>query len=143
MTEVARDRLLARIPACYSSLEVPQGFLFEQEPLLSYCARALIDDGQSGLWLIAYTERVVRICSALLMRAYSQYLLWYLSPTVIRLAPELGVNMAIPLGSAANVRELLKMLDVIQSTQLEALQSSWNERISRSIDYHPGAAGLG
>ena len=77
MTEVARDRLLARIPASYSELEVPQGFLFEQEPLFSYCARALIDDEQSGLWVVAYTERVVRICSALLMTAYSQYRLWY------------------------------------------------------------------
>ena len=50
MTEVARDRILVRIPASYSELEVPQGFLFEKEPLFSYCARALIDDEQSGLW---------------------------------------------------------------------------------------------
>ena len=31
MTKVARDPLLVRIQAFYSALEVPQGFLFEQE----------------------------------------------------------------------------------------------------------------
>ena len=91
--------------------------------------------------MVAYTERVVRICSALLMTAYSQYRIWYLSPTVIRFARELGMNMEIPLGSTANVRELLEMLDVIESTRFEALPSSWNEPVSRSIDYRPGRSG--
>ena len=39
--------------------------------------------------------------------------------------------------------ELLETLDVIQSTLLEALLISWNERVSRSIDYHPGRSGSG
>ena len=55
ITEVARHWLLVRILDCYCSLEVPQGFLFEQEPLLSYCARALIDEGQSAFWVVDYT----------------------------------------------------------------------------------------
>ena len=59
MTEVAQDRLLVRISASYSELEIPHGFHFEQEPLSSYCARALIDDKQSSFWVVAHTERVV------------------------------------------------------------------------------------
>ena len=143
MMEVARDRLLVWIPASYSELEVPKGFLFEQEPLFSYCARVLINDEHSGLWVVAYTERVVRICSALLMAAYSQYRLWYVSPTVIRFARELGMGMAVPPRSAANVRELLEMLDINESTRFESLPDSWSERVSRSVDYHPGRSGPG
>ena len=66
--------------------------------------------------MVAYTERVVCICSALFIAAYSQYRLPYVSPTVIRFARELGMGMEVP-GPAANVRELLEMLDVIESTQ--------------------------
>ena len=93
-----------------------------------------MDDVQSGFWVIDYTERVVRILSPLLMASYSQYRLWYGSPTVIRFVHELDMNMELPLGSAANVRDLLEMLDVIESTRFEALPSSWNKRVSWSID---------
>ena len=92
--------------------------------------------------MVAYTERVFHISSALLMAAYSQYRLLYVWPTVIRLARELGMGMAVTLGSATNVRELLEMLDIIDSTRLESLQESWSERVSRSVDYHPGRSGL-
>ena len=51
--------------------------------------------------------------------------------------------MAVPLGSAANVREILEMLDVIESTRFESLPGSWSERVSRSVDYHPGRSGPG
>ena len=35
------------------------------------------------------------------------------------------------------------MLDVIESTRFESLPDSWSERISRSVDYHPGRNGPG
>ena len=54
------------------------------------------------------------------MAAYSQYWRWYMSPTVIRFERELGMSRAVPLGSAANVRELLEMLDVIESDPIRS-----------------------
>ena len=71
--------------------------------------------------MVAYTERVVRIYCTLLMAAYSQYRLWYVSPTVIRFVCELRMDMAVPLGSTATVRELLEMLEFIEFSHFETL----------------------
>ena len=65
------------------------------------------------------------------MAPYIEYRLWYASSTVIRFAREFIMSMAVPLGSAANIREQLQMLDVIESTLLEGLPNSWSERVSR------------
>lgn len=45
--------------------------------------------------------------------------------------------MKVPLGSRANVSELMELLDVIESTQFSSLPDSWSERSSRVVDYHP------
>lgn len=41
------------------------GFKFEQEPVLSYISRTMVEDPASGLWLIAIEKRVVRVCASL------------------------------------------------------------------------------
>ena len=75
------------------------------------------------------------------MAAYSQDRLWYVSPTVIRFAPELGIDMAVPLVSTAIIRDLLNMLEVIESTRVDILPSSCTERVLRPIEYNSGGAG--
>ena len=138
LTESARDRLLVRILSSYKDLEVPQEFRFEQEPVFSYKSSLLISDRGTGLWVVAYTERVVRVCAAVLYAAYDEYVLWYVPPDIINFARQLGMAMAVPLGSCANVREVLEMLTVIESTVFSYLPSPWNERTHRATDYHPG-----
>lgn len=61
LRETARYRLLARVTQRYSLLEVCQRFRYEQESILSYLARAFIDDQETGLWLVAYMEGVVHV----------------------------------------------------------------------------------
>lgn len=52
---------------------MPQGFWFQQEPLLSYKAGEIVYKRAAGLWVVAVTERVVRICSGLLIDAKEEY----------------------------------------------------------------------
>lgn len=70
LTETARGHLLCRITTFYKRLETPLGFHFEMETVFSYKARAFIDDVQSGLWVAALTERVVRVVATLLYEVY-------------------------------------------------------------------------
>lgn len=36
-----------------------------------------MEDGNTGLWVFVYTERGVRVCTALLLTAYNEYVLLY------------------------------------------------------------------
>jgi len=142
LREHARDRLAVKIPESYAELAMPHGFRFEMEPLFSYKSGALIQDRDSGLWVVAYTERVVRICSGLLFDVYDTYRLWWVPPTVIAFARQLGYSMATALGSESNVEEVLELLDVVEATRFDDLPSSWRDRVThnsnRLVDYHSG-----
>lgn len=50
--------------------------------------------------MVAYIERVARVCVALL---YSEYRPWYVPRDRTDFALELGFAMEVPLGSRANV----------------------------------------
>lgn len=91
--------------------------------------------------MVASTERVVRICGAIMIAGYSQHLLWYVTPDVIAFARRLGIDMAVVLGSRVNVRELLKTFEVIDSTHFGTLPNEWRERTVRSADYHASCTG--
>lgn len=51
--------------------------------------------------------------------------------------------MKVALGSLANVREVLELLEVIEHTNFETITDTWRERQSRAIDYHLGRTGRG
>lgn len=72
----------------------------------SYKPRVLVDDEQSGLLVVSYTGHVICVCVTVLIAAYKQYLLWYVTPEVIAFALQLGMEMSIVLGSRGNVRQL-------------------------------------
>lgn len=46
--------------------------------------------------------------------------------------------MEVALGSLSNVRELLGLLEVIESAQFSSLPQAWRKRTYRAINYHPG-----
>jgi len=142
LREHARDRLGVKVPDNYAQLAMPHGFRFEMEPLFSYKSGALIQDRDSGLWVVAYTERVVRICSGLLYDVYDTYRLWWVPPTVIAFARQLGYAMATALGSESNVDEVLELLDVVEATRFDDLPDAWRDRVThnpnRRVDYHSG-----
>lgn len=74
--------------------------------------------------MVAYTERVIRVCAALLFHAYDEYVLWYVPPDIINFALNIVMDMEVSLRSIANVREWMELLDVIASTQLSLLPNS-------------------
>lgn len=68
---------------------------------------ALIDDHQSGLWVVVCTQHVVRTCAAVLTAAFEQYKILYVTPDKITFACRLGMDMAMVLGSpGTSVRSL-------------------------------------
>lgn len=46
------------------------GLRHEQERVFSYKSHEFIRDRETGLWLVAYTERVMRACGGMLFAAY-------------------------------------------------------------------------
>lgn len=64
LREMARNRLYMCIRPNFARLEMWLGFQFEQEPIFSYKSRDSLDDGNTCLWAVAYTGRVVLVCAA-------------------------------------------------------------------------------
>lgn len=61
LRETALDRLLVGIPSDFARRVMCHGFLLAQYFIFSYKYIELIDDGYMGLWVVACTERVVRV----------------------------------------------------------------------------------
>lgn len=80
-----------------------------------------------GLWVVAYTERVVRVCVALLLSPYREYRLWKVPPDIIDFAREVGLVMEVPLSSPANVREFLEFSHFIGATEFTAMPEQWRD----------------
>lgn len=98
---------------------------------------------ESGLWAVAYTELVPRLCAAVLKAVYLEYLLWYVTPDVIGVDCEVGAGKPIALVSRVNVRECLELFEVIESTRIDQLPSSCSELTNLSVNHHPGRTGAG
>lgn len=73
LSEMARDRLLVRILKHYTNLEVCHYFYFEQEQVFAYKCCSFIDDRDTGIWVVPYTERIVRDFAPLFMVVYGEY----------------------------------------------------------------------
>lgn len=132
-----------RITAAYERLNVSKGFLFEQEPIFTYKSSTFIDNPESSLWVVVFTERVVRVCVALLFSAYNEYRLWHVPSDIIAFSGERSFAMEVPLGSPSKIRNVLEFLEGIEATEFDTLPAQWRERSSRSIDYHPGRTRCG
>lgn len=60
--------------------------------------------------------------------AYDEYCLWHVPPHIIRFAREVGMAMEVTLGSRANVRKVLEMLDIIESTRFQDVTDVWRDQ---------------
>lgn len=78
----------------------------------SYKSNVFIDDPGTGLRIVGFSVRVIRVCSGLVLDVYDSYRLLECPPDVIDSARQL--SMVVALGLEANVAELLELLDVIQ-----------------------------
>lgn len=116
---------------------------FRAVTIFTYKSSTFLDDPETGFWVVEYTERVVRVCAALLLGVHRECLLWYVLIDVIEFAGELGFTMEMPLGSRVNVPEVLELLDVIEATNYILLSEQWSDLQLRAIDYHSGRTGRG
>lgn len=90
-------------------VEVSESFLFEQELFFAYKSSELISNRDTGLWVVAYSERVVRVCASFIMALYCEHRLCFVLPDMLTFALELGMAMGIALGYRANVRKVLEL----------------------------------
>lgn len=74
-------------------MEVCHGFNYEQELIFLNKLRALIENGDLDIWVVAYTERVVRLCEGLLFSTYNEYCLWYVPLGTNSFAQQLGMSI--------------------------------------------------
>ena len=72
----------AELTPQWRKLEVPRGCNAELPMIFSYKMDELRDP-QSGYWVIAYTEWVVKVAAFVLFDVYDSYRLWALSPAMI------------------------------------------------------------
>lgn len=87
--------------------------------------------------MVAYTEREIHVFAALMIAAYDEYRLLYVTHDIISFTGEVGMAMEVPLGSHANARELFAMLEVIESSRFQDLPDEWSDRGSRELEYDP------
>lgn len=71
--------------------------------------------------MVAYTESVVIVCSALLLALFDEYQLRFVWPDVITFSRELGMAMEAALCSRANIREVLELPYIIVATRIDTM----------------------
>lgn len=78
--------------------------------MFSYKSRALIEDQQSRLWVVALTALSLNVCAAILIAEYAEYRLRYVPLDVIAFGRVLGTPMPVVLCLRSNIWEHLEML---------------------------------
>ena len=119
----------------WGQYEVPRGCTAELPPIFTYKPHCLMDQS-SGLWVIAYTGFAAKTACYILQEVYDHYRLWSLSKAMLAAIDRL--DLRVVLGSQHNVDELVRLLDVIRSTDFNAVSSSWQIRGKRTYEYSPG-----
>ena len=132
-----------QIPADWHQLEMPRGCPVELPPVCTYLASELIDLPTSGWWTVAYTEFMVNIAVVVLREVYDHYRLWFVQPKAREFLRQLDLRG--PLGGNANVRELGRLLEVIERLPWSERPHEWNKRAQvegqRIRDRCPGRGG--
>ena len=129
----------AELTPQWRKLEVPRGCNAELPMIFSYKMDEL-HDPQSGYWVVAYTEWVVKVAAFILFDVYDSYRLWALSPAMIEAIGQLNLDQA--LGNRENARELRRLVAVIENTRFSDFPAEWRARGSHaSLD--PGRQGPG
>lgn len=64
--------------------------------------------------------------------------MWYVLTDISEFASELYFAIEVPVGSRENVREVLKLVDVIEVTDFTTLTQQLRDLQSQAMYYHPG-----
>ena len=99
MTADARRAHFVAITSHWRSIEVPRGLYAELPPIFSYAMSRFLDDRDTGLWVVVFTEFAANVAAFVLWDAYDSRRLWCLSRHMIGFIRELDLSGI--LGSAA------------------------------------------
>ena len=129
------------LPTAFSNgqVEMPRGFLADLPPVLTYLSSVLIINyGDTGLWVVLYSEWVAKVASALLWEAYDNFRVWYTPPTLCGFIRDM--DLAYVLGSTSNHRDVMHLVGVIESTNWADVPADWHLRGNRPLaqDASPG-----
>ena len=140
---IRRNRLHNRyvsIPQHWSACEVPEGFLAELPPVLTYLGSVMMQDSVSGLWTLFYTEWIVKIAVFLLWDVYDSHRLWFLPRQVRDYAKEL--DLSFPLGSRKNNAEFRYLISIIESVNWDDVPLEQSRRSGTNRrNFWPGRVG--
>ena len=134
------SRYLA-LPATFSNgqMEMPRGFLADLPPVLTYLGSELINNFcDSGLWVVLYSEWVAKVAAALLWEVYDNMKVWFTPPTLRGFIRDIDLSFA--LGSASNYRDVIHLMDIIDTTNWAEVPLEWSFRGNRPLaqDASPG-----
>ena len=139
MTRDARRRGICKLIEAWERFEVAQGCNSELPTVFSYKASALMRR-ESGYWVVAFTEQACKVAAFLLFDVYDSLRLWWVSTTLI--AAMRGLDLSPVLGSQANVDELHRLLDVVESVDFTTVAEANNWRYANAWR-SPGRDGIG
>ena len=148
MTEIDLMRASARpsryvpVTADFQAVEVPLGCCAELPPEVTYLGTELRQNLRSGLWVPFFSGWTARVAVYLLWDVYDTCRLWYLPPTLCSYMRIL--DLSLPLGSTANYRELLELINVLEHVQWELVPEDQRKRgAPRRSEFSPGRRGPG
>jgi len=125
------------VPFWWKDWEVPQGFWSELGPAMAYVGRILIEQPNSGWWVVVCTGHVVEVIISWVWEAYDTYRLWRLPPRVRAAIDQLqGVPLRTALGADAS-EDLAQFLPVYDAVNWQAVDVRNNSRASLPRDFSP------
>lgn len=120
-----RCAALPRLTNFWKQIEVPRGWHAVLPPSFTTRRKSSLKKN-SGWWVVAYTESVVRTVAFSFFDAKESLRVWALSQNTCRLAQYL--NLEPVFRTIANVTEAIRILDVVTNTRFDTLPIRWRNR---------------
>ena len=137
LTPPARNGRFIPLPECWDDYEVPQGWFVPELPaVLTYASSYILDNHESGVWVIVFTEWIARVGAALIWDAYDRFRVWWLPPLVREGLKNLDLTVAY--GSRFNAEEVQTLVEVIEDTDWENVPLAQSAGMSSMGNHSPG-----
>lgn len=132
----ARHERYLGVPEWFAEMECCRGMPVMLPPIVTYLGTKLMNDADSGYWVVFVTSWVAQFASFLLWEAYDQFRVWYVPHRVLEMMRVLDLSFV--LGSEFNYRELRKLLAMVDAINWNEVPLSQARRGSRRVDHSPG-----
>ena len=136
LTPAARNGRYLPLPSCWDEWETPQGWFVPELPaVLTYASTYLINNPDSGVWAIFFSELVARVGAALIWDCYDRFRLWWIPPRVRE--GLLTLNLDRVYGSRYNSEEVRSLVRVIGETNWDEVPKAQSARMTNPGNLSP------